>query len=339
MLDSKSGTQKAEDIMTYVKDVARAALPDKLWALLRRGRQRGRRLVKDARRDLCRPVHFRSARRALLKSDALSNDEKCLLRNVSLRVHPNDDMYLPGAERSYLSVGLIAIRCIHAALNHAPLNHALHPIRILDLPSGYGRRLRFLKVSFPRATVCACDINPEAVEFCTREFQVKSVISSQDFAKVSLPGPFDLIWSGSLLTHLAVCQATELLRLYHRHLAPRGLCVFSMHGSTSAEWIRNRGETYGLTEASRRKVLSGFDNRGYGYADYERSPGYGISIATRTRIVDMASAVGDWTFSSFFERALSDHHDVYGFTKGQTQAPLIVEARGPIPDSNIHWIL
>jgi hypothetical protein len=55
----------------------------------------------------------------------------------------------------------------------------------------------------------------------------------------------------------------------------------------------------------------------------------------------MASVVGDWTFSSFFERARSDHHDVYAFTKAETKSPLIVKARGPAPaESNVfRWTL
>jgi SAM-dependent methyltransferase len=308
-------------------------VPNKLVTLLRKIRG----IERTVRRNLSRHIDLRSAREALLRSDALSNEEKYLLRNVSVRVHPNDDMYQPRTGRHYLSIGITSHRAVEAALAHAP-----HEVRkILDLPSGYGRFLRFLKVSFPRATVCACDIQLDAMEFCRREFQVEAIISNEDFARVSLPGPFDLIWSGSLLTHLDECRATELFRLYHHNLAPGGLCVFTMHGRTSAAWLANRTETYTLTEAARLKVLSEFEKRGYGYADYQHSPGYGISVATRARIVEMASAVGNWTFSSFFERAWSDHHDVYAFTKGQTKAPLIVEAQGPAPAvSNVfRWIL
>src|ERR1019366_4468811 len=102
--------------MAYIKDVMRAALPDKLWALL----QKGRRIADNLRRS----IDFRSARKALLRSDALSKDEKYLLRNVSLRVHPGD--YGPGRERDYLSIGLTSLRCINAALAHAP-----YPVRTI----------------------------------------------------------------------------------------------------------------------------------------------------------------------------------------------------------------
>jgi hypothetical protein len=166
---------------------------------------------------------------------------------------------------------------------------------------------------------------------------VQGIVSDQDFAKVSLPGPFDLIWSGSLLTHLNEPRSTELLRLYHRNLTPVGLCVFSTHGLTSAAWLRTGTETYGLTEAARLKALSEFENRGYGYADYELVNNYGISIATRARILEMALAVGDWSLSSYFERGWMDQHDVYGLTKAPTKAPLIIEAREPEPPLSTLW--
>ena len=299
--------------------------------------RKGRHIAGRVRSNLRRRLDLRSAHKALLRSDTLSNDEKYLLQNISLQVHPNDDMYEPGTGRHYLSIGLTSHRCINAALAHAP-----HPVRtILDLPSGYGRFLRFLKGSFPHATICGCDIMPKAVEFCRREFQVETILSNQDLSKVLLPGPFDLIWSGSLLTHLDEHRAIELLRLYHRNLAPGGLCIFTMHGRTSATWLDNGAETYGLTEASRLKILSELNNGGYGYADYHPGSAYGISVATRARIIEMASAAGSWSFSSFFESAWSDHHDVYAFTKGPAKAPLIVEARSPVPaESNVfRWVL
>jgi SAM-dependent methyltransferase len=129
---------------------------------------------------------------------------------------------------------------------------------ILDLPSGYGRILRFLKVSFPNATICACDINAEGVDFCRRQFNASPVVSNTDFAKVSFPWSFDLIWSGSLLTHVSETDAIELLRLFYRSLSPNGLCVFTMHGRTSVAWLESRAETYGLTEADIRRVLSDY---------------------------------------------------------------------------------
>ena len=277
----------------------------------------------------------------MLASGMLSNEEKRLISRVPVRIHPNDDMYRPGTGRHYLSVGLSARRCVMAALARAPQQ----PIRtILDLPSGYGRILRVLQVSFPNSKVWACDIVPEAVNFCTKQLKVDGVESNAEFKKVSFPTKFDLIWSGSLLTHLDANNAAELLQLFHRSLSSTGVCVFTMHGRTSAAWLDSRSESYGLAETEVQKVLRDFADRGYAYADYPANcgypSGYGIALATHTRIVQMASAVGDWNFLSFHERAWIDHHDVYAFSKGPAITPLMVEAKDPMPEPNTwRWVL
>jgi SAM-dependent methyltransferase len=250
-------------------------------------------------------------------------------------------MYLPGTGRHYLSIGLSARRCVMAALEHAPQK----PIRtILDLPSGYGRILRVLQLSFPDSKVWACDIVPEALNFCRKQLKVDCIGSNTDFNRVSFPTKFDLIWSGSLLTHLDADNATELLRLFHRSLSSTGVCVFTTHGRTSAAWLDSRSESYGLTETDIQKILTDFADKGYAYADYSANvgycPGYGVALATHARIVQMASAVGDWNFLSFHERAWTDHHDVYAFSRGPAIAPRIVEAKGPVPAPNIfRWVL
>lgn len=252
------------------QDFGTEALPR--LAALARG---GRRIAREVRRRIRQHVDLNSARKALLQSEALSRDEKRVLGNVSLRMHPSDDMYLVGTARHYLSVGVSAMRCINAALDHA--RNGTEVRNILDLPSGFGRILRFLKVAFPNADICGCELVPEAVNFCGKAFRVHTAISNRDFVNILLPGPFDLIWSGSLLTHLDESRAKKLLRLYYRHLAPGGLCVFTMHGQMCIDWLRSGAELYGLTEPARIKLLSEFDDAGYGYGDYESEEGYGIS--------------------------------------------------------------
>jgi SAM-dependent methyltransferase len=272
----------------------------------------------------------------MLASQTLSGDEKRMIRSVSLRIHPHDDMYRPETGRNYLSIAITSHRCIMTALAHAPSN----PLRtILDLPCGFGRALRLFKIAFPNATLCGCDLNIEAVQFCKQEFGVDTVVSNQDF-KVTFPHSFDLIWSGSLLTHLDESHATDLLKLFHRSLSPNGLCVFTMFGRASEEWLKSRAETYLVTEAGRLGILSGLAKNGYGYADYPWGPGYGTAVANRERMVEIASAVGDWSFSSFHESAWADQNDVYAFSKSSITKPLIVEAREfPAATNVFKWVL
>ena len=315
---------------------------NKLKTILRRAgllnfAQRSRDFAREVRHGVQLRADLRSARKAMLASQKLSDDEKRMIGRVSLRIHPHDDMYQPGTGRHYLSIAISSHRCIMAALAHVPPN----PLRtILDLPVGFGRALRLFKIAFPYAALYGCDINTEAVQFCKKEFGVDAAESNQDFTKVSFPHSFDLIWSGSLLTHLDESHATDLLKLFYRSLSPNGLCVFTMHGRTSTGWLKSRAETYNLTEAARLGILSGLTKNGYGYADYPFGPGYGIAVAKRERIVEMATAVGDWSFSSFHESVWSDHHDVYAFSKATVTKPLIVEAQEfPATTNVFKWIL
>ena len=50
--------------------------------------------------------------------------------------------------------------------------------KILDLPCGYGRVLRMIHAAFPRATIHACNLNKDAVDFCAATFGAIPVYSS-----------------------------------------------------------------------------------------------------------------------------------------------------------------
>jgi SAM-dependent methyltransferase len=293
-----------------------------------------RKHLGSLRKRLSTRNDLRSGRNAILASGRLTNLEESMLSKVSLRLHPSDDMYTADAGRHYLGVGLSAMRNINKALAHA---RGGTPITtILDFPSGYARILRFLKIGFPDATIFGGDLKRDAVEFSRTAFGVRTTMSVEDINEISLPGPFDLIWSGSLLTHFDEKRALDVLKLFYRHLAPGGLCLFTMHGSTSIEWLSSCIENYGLSPSGRDKVLSEFASSGYGYADYHPGSHYGISVAKYSHILELASAAGDWTFSSFFERGWGKHHDVYGFTRGVAKPPSIILAQSPVPAKPQH---
>ena len=97
---------------------------------------------------------------------------------------------------------------------------------------------------------------------------------------MSIAEKFDLIWCGSLVTHLSEEATADLLKFFYDHLLPNGLCIFTTHGRLSAELIRTNAETYGLTVDAQQQVLSQFYANGYGYTDYSKQPGYGISLVS-----------------------------------------------------------
>lgn len=126
-----------------------------------------------------------------------------------------------GDGRRYFSVGMSAIRCVDDALRTCDL---ADPTTILDLPCGFGRVMRVLAARFPDAKITACDIRPRAVAFCVRRFKAEGVISARDFDELRFGRQFDLIWCGSLLTHMNAAQSLALLDLFARSARVGGLC-------------------------------------------------------------------------------------------------------------------
>jgi SAM-dependent methyltransferase len=207
----------------------------------------------------------------------------------------------------YLSVGLSALSCVDAALGPDR-----SPTSVLDFACGYGRVLRFLRVSFPEARLAAVEIERPALRFCARAFGVSTFASTTTLESLRLPDRFDLIWCGSLITHLDRPAGAHLLRLFAEHLSEGGICLFSAHGEVSERALRHEEGAYGLSPDAVRTVLEGFDGPGYGYANYAGHSGYGVSLVAKETLVDMAEEAG-LQESSFQPRGWDDHHDVYGF--------------------------
>jgi len=261
--------------------------------------------------NLRRAAEFRRAHRAMLRSTALTAEEKRWLARVSLRTTPDDFTY-DGSAAVYLAVGFSAVQAIDEALRAA--GRSADSVRsIFDFPSGYGRVLRFLRARFPQATITAGEIDETALDFCRRAFSARTVASQPRFDSLADVGPFDLVWCGSLLTHIDRAASAALLAFLRRQLGPRGVCVFTTHGIRTREWIEDGTQRYGLSPAAQGDLLSQFRDSGYGYVDYDGQHGYGISMISRTRMLELAADAGDWSPACYLERGWLDHQDVYAF--------------------------
>ena len=258
-------------------------------------------------------IIFHHARRVLLLSNSITDQEKSLLNTVSLKVDRNDTMYRINQAGRYLTVGLSAMQCIENAIKTTGRPQEIK--YILDFPCGYGRVLRFLRAKYPDAEITACEIDPAALDFCKKTFSAKPVMSEKDFNRLLLPVKFDLIWCGSLVTHIDEETAKGLLKFFHAHLSPGGLCVFTTHGQKPAEWVQGKRQTYGLPAGARQELLTTYHKKGYGYANYESQNEYGISIVSHDRMNEIAQSIGQWKETYYQEHGWDNHQDVYGFYK------------------------
>jgi SAM-dependent methyltransferase len=193
-------------------------------------------------------------------------------------VSPSDEMY-PGDPDHYFGYGQWALRCIRLAAMTARQDGFL---AILDFPSGHGRVLRTLKAAFPNARLTACDIDRDAVDYCAETFGAEPVYSQHDPAEIEFHGDFDLIWCGSLFTHLDESRWAGFFELFHRVLRPYGIFLFTTAGRFSAEKLRRK--PLGFEDPG---FLPRFDERGFSYTEYPSAtkeriniPTYGQSISS-----------------------------------------------------------
>lgn len=224
-------------------------------------------------------------------------------------ISPNDTMFGSNPNSSYyFSTGQSALRCIKLAMLGAGTGE---PRRILDLPSGHGRILRALKAAFPQAELTACDINRDGVDFCAQALGAIPVYSHEDPDDIELMGTFDLIFCGSLFTHLDADRWPGFLELFHSHLSSGGLLVFTTHGRFVVERLRSGEVDYGLGADFVTSLVTEFDQgNGFGYRDYPSYPGFGFSLTSPGWLCARLWELPGLQLVSFTERGWNQHQDV-----------------------------
>jgi len=140
--------------------------------------------------------------------------------------------------------------------------------------------MRFLKARFPHAQLTACDLNHVAVDFCAKTFAANPVYSEPAVSRIPLRGKFDLIWCGSLLTHLRKEVCAEFVAMFQRVLEPGGLAVMTMHGRWTERLLSTGRYKYGLKDASVNAVLDEYPHHRIWLCRLPWSNGYGISVCT-----------------------------------------------------------
>ncbi|MFC5594112.1 class I SAM-dependent methyltransferase [Lysobacter niastensis] len=231
---------------------------------------------------------------------------------VATQVSPNDQMQ----NQWYLEVGRSAVEVILAGLMSS---YVPQVNRVLDLPCGHGRVLRHLVRMFPTAEFHACDLDADGVRYCAEQFGAVPVVSRPELSEVDFGTKYDLIWVGSLFTHVAEPQCRSWLAHLAKFLTARGIVVATMHGRWSQS-VHQRMPYIG--EDRWQEIVNGYHARGYGYADYVSSesvdhvPGnYGISLARPSAILSMLEHLEGIRVFSYSERAWADHQDVVVYGK------------------------
>ncbi|MCC7275123.1 MAG: class I SAM-dependent methyltransferase [Alphaproteobacteria bacterium] len=226
-------------------------------------------------------------------------------------------------EDQYFRVGEAALRAVVRAMLLAEKTDLAS---ILDLPCGHGRVLRTLRAAFPGARIAACDLDAGGVEFCARTFAAEPVHSAVDPAAIPLTGTFELIWCGSLLTHVDAARYAAFVRWFLDRLAPEGLLVFTSHGRWSLDYHR----TYPYIAEDRfEAIVADVAATGFGYRDYPGQAEYGISIALPSWVARLVEGHRDATLLAYHERGWGHHQDVVVVWKKPIDVPPGLERPRP----------
>jgi hypothetical protein len=232
------------------------------------------------------------------------------LPSVSLALMPGDRMLAKGSAH-YLQTGASALAIILTALDVAG---AAPPRTILDFGAGAGRVTRWLRAAFPAALIEACDMHQGELDFLAAAFGAETWLSSADVDAIHPPRRYDLIWLGSVLTHLPEATTRALLDKLRQCTNEAGLIVASLHGREAVDRQLSGRHTY-IAAEKWPAIEAGWAATGYGFADHPKCPGYGISMSKPSWAAALVEALPDCRVVMLSERAWVDHHDVLAFQR------------------------
>ena len=255
-------------------------------------------------REALEPPHLTGYNHLDTLRDLIRKDTGKVLRDIS----PNDEMF-SGDERHYFSVGESALESIEIALLAARRSKSSIR-RILDIPCGHGRVLRYVKAAFPEAEITACDLARDAVDYCASVFGVIPIYSKQQPKQIKLKGGYDLIWCGSLLTHLDESRSANFLSLFNSLLSENGILIFTLHGISCVYAVREGYFSYNLDEAGKKQLQRRFAQRGYWYANYPDRKNYGIAFTAPSWVAKQFLQLPDFRLLTHTEMGWDNHQDV-----------------------------
>lgn len=263
---------------------------------------------------------------AILRS--LADAHQGFQERYDTTIHPNDKMFRSartGGAAEYFGVARAAIASLTAAMALAGKKDVSS---ILDLPCGYGRVTRMLRARWPGARLAACDLLTEGVDFCAEHFGAAPIYSRPDPAEIPTDERFDLIWSGSLLTHLDAPLWQPFLEFFVDHLEPDGLLVFSTLGRFAALHPPQRQV---LRNDHREAMRTAYLSNGFAYMDQTDprcpwhsptlEPGNGLMWASPSWVLEQTTGVPDLRVLALWERGWNEHQDLLISVKRAVGAP------------------
>ena len=197
---------------------------------------------------------------------------------VDRTLAPRDGMVAGDLTEQYFDLGRRALELIHFS---SVLCDKPHYPEILDLPCGHGRVLRWLRAHYGYAKITACDLDRDGVDFCTQQFGALPVYSEPDLNQLHFPQQFDLIWVGSLVTHLNHDRWLTTLDCLVKWTRECGVIIFTTQGRCYTSLLA-RGQRNVTENIDKPALLEEFARTGFAYQKYfEAEHGdYGVAVTS-----------------------------------------------------------
>ncbi len=251
---------------------------------------------------------------------------------ASRTVSPQDGMLVEGLEEQYFDIGRRALELVQLS---AKLCDKPHYPEILDLPCGHGRVMRWLRAQYDYATITGCDLLRDGVDFCAKEFDAVPVYSNPDLTQVDFGKQFDLIWVGSLLTHLPQKQWLAALDCFIKWTKECGVLIFSTQGRTVPSLLA-RGRRNVAENIDKPALLEEFAQTGFAYQRYFECEGdedYGLALSSPEWLMRVLQRYPDVIMRAYMEEAWGMQDIVILYKKAGHFEPLLGVPETPLPNT------
>jgi trans-aconitate methyltransferase len=207
----------------------------------------------------------------------------------------------------YLESGLNAYNVV-SKLTLKKFGNITNVGSLLDVASGHGRLERFLILEYPAERIWVSDIKESANQFQMKQFGVNSLCSTFNPKDYCPDQKFDIIFVGSLFTHLPEkLFESWLLKLYSL-ITEKGVLIVSTHNISLYNKKSNREFIY-LSE-SEDTLMPEIEE------SIEDTNKYGTTYISHSKFINILEKNGINSSQCFrYEKALWGLQDVYVITK------------------------
>lgn len=231
---------------------------------------------------------------------------------IDKRVHPDDHM-MNTAQQGWADYNFVGVSTIQLLLSLLAQADTQKVRRILDFGCGHGRAARHIRACFPTAEMDFCDIDPGAAQFCADTFSGAAIVSSDDFSDLSLDKEYDIIWLGSVFTHLSLDRMIALFDKLQSHLAVGGILAASFRGRNL--YLRHEGEKDPNQRAKWRNLCLQYQTAGVGFTPYQTGGNWGLSLTKPATVIGLGSRHAHLRLIGYAERGWANVHDVAAWSR------------------------